>query len=61
MSDNVTICAGARTDITVFGETALQAAEDKLVYKQDPEEKQRYEKVHEDTHTITHLDITKGC
>ena len=56
---NVTICAGARTDIeNEFGETALQTAEESLAYKEDSEEKQRYEKVHEDTHTLTHFDIT---
>ena len=57
VSVNVTICTGARTDIeNEEGKTALQIAEEELSNEDDPEEKQHYEKVHEDTkpsHTLT--------
>ena len=50
VSVNVTICAGARADIEdKTGMTALQIAEKELADEDDPEEKQRYEKVHHDT------------
>ena len=56
------ICAGARTDIeNEYGTTALQVAEKKLAMNYDPEERQRYEKVHKGTHNITHFDIANGC
>ena len=63
MSVNVTICAGARTDIEdKDGKTALQTAEELLANNEDdPERQQPYEKVHKDTHTITHFDIANGC
>ena len=53
---------GANADIRAYftGETLLHAAEQKLAEQSDPEEKQRYEKVHEDTHTITHFYIANG-
>ena len=61
-SVNVTICAGARTDIEdSSGSTALQVAEKELAKQHDLERKQRYEKVHKDTHTIIYFDIVNGC
>ena len=54
------VCLGSSADIMTFGKTPLQAAEQELAKESDPEEKQHYEKVHEDTHTITHFDITNG-
>ena len=54
------LCVGASTDIgNKYGETQLHVAQ--LADESDPETKQRYEKVHEDTHTITHFDTAKGC
>ena len=49
------LCVGASADIAdKDGETPLQAAQRSWIQSSDPEKKQRYEKVHEDTHTITH-------
>ena len=62
MCANVSIYAGARTDIeSIKGVTALQKAGEKLSEESDPEKKQRYEKVHEDTHTITNFGMGNGC
>ena len=55
------VCIGANVDIKdEDGQTPLQVAEEELAKESDPEAKQPYEKVHEDTHihcTITHFDI----
>ena len=46
-------CTGARTDIEDDeGETPMQWVEEELADTDDPEEKQRYEKVLVDAHTI---------
>ena len=56
------VCLGARADIKdEDGKTPLEEAKASLAKTSDPEEKQRYEKVHEDTHTTTHLDNAIGC
>ena len=56
------VCLGARADIKdEDGKTPLEEAEQELAKTSNPEEKQRYEKVHEDTHTITHFDTANGC
>ena len=56
------VCLGASADIqTRYGETLLPAAEKELARKSHPGEKQRLKKVHEDTNTITNLDIANGC
>ena len=53
---------GARADIKAKnGKTPLQVAEEEFTYQSKPEVKQRYEKVNEDMHTITHFDIANGC
>ena len=56
------VCLGASADIKDnWGRMPLQVAENELARESDPEKKQRFEKVHEDTHTITNLDIANGC
>ena len=56
------VCLGASADIKdEDGKTPLQVAEEQLTYQSNAEAKQHYEKVHEDTHTITHFDIAIGC
>ena len=45
------VCLGARAEV----------AEKRLAEESDPKEKQRFEKVHEDTHTVTHLDNAIDC
>ena len=51
------VCLGANADIKdKWGGTPLQMAEEKLAEKSDPEEKQRFEKVHKDSRTITHFE-----
>ena len=56
------VCLGARADLKdKDGKTPLQVAEEWLAERSDPEEKQHSEKVHEDTHTIIHLDNSIGC
>ena len=55
------VSLGASADIKDnYRQTPLQMAEQELA-RSDPEEKQRYEKVYEDTHTITNLDIAYHC
>ena len=52
------LCVGANADIKdKYGETPLQKAQEQLGRTSDPERKQHYEKVDEDTHIITHFDI----
>ena len=54
------LCLGARTSIKdKDGQTPLQAAKEKLSDESDPEARQRYQKVHEDTHTITQFAILR--
>ena len=57
------VCLGASADIKdrYRKKTPLQVAEEELAKEPDPEKKQRYEKVHQDAHTITHFDIANGC
>ena len=43
------------------GKIPLQWAKEQLSSESTPEAKLHYEKVHEDTHTITHFDIINGC
>ena len=60
--DIIILCAGASPDITdPLGKTPLELAEKEMDRKSDPEEKKRYEKVNEDTHTDTHFDIDNIC
>ena len=55
------VCIGARADIkNKEGKTPLQGAEEWLAEESAPVEKHYYEKVHEDTHTITYLDNAIG-
>ena len=45
------VCLGANADIKDDdNKTPLQVAEEELAQKSDPEERQRFEKVLEDTH-----------
>ena len=48
------LCEGASADImdTKDGKTPLQHAQKRLAGVSDPERKQQYEKVHNDTHTV---------
>ena len=56
------VCLGANADIKANGKkTPLQVAEEELAKKSDSGEKQCFEKVHENVHTITHFDIANGC
>ena len=56
------LCIGASADIADnSGRTPLELAQFNISGEVDPEKKQRYEKVYEDTHTITHFSIANGC
>ena len=48
---------GANADMKAFRQTPLEVAKERLGERSDPGGKQRYEEVHEDTHTIKHFDI----
>ena len=53
------LCVGASADIADnYGRTPLKQAQFQFSTEANPEKKQRYEKVHEYTHTITHFDIS---
>ena len=53
------ISVGADANIGSY-ETPLEAAQG-MLESRDNEEGRRFEKVHDDTHTITITDITKVC
>ena len=60
--DIIILCAGASPDIKdPLGKTPLELAEKEMHKRSDPEDKQRYEKVNEETCTITHVDIDNIC
>ena len=60
--DIIILCAGASPDIKdPLGKSPLEKAEKEMHKTSDPEEKQCYEKVNEDTYTITHFDIDNIC
>ena len=51
------VCVGADRKLG----NPLEKAQRKLTVESDPKAKQRYGKVHKDTHTITHFGITNNC
>ena len=55
------LCLGARTNIKDNdGKTPLQVAKEQFLSRQsNPEARQHYEKVHEDTHTIKQFAILR--
>ena len=68
-SSMFTVCVHCNMDIVIFhlgasaditnnnGETPLQRAEQDLANESDPQKRQCYEKVPQDTHTIKHVHI----
>ena len=56
------LCVGASADIASnYGSTPLKLAQERIYEESDPEKRERYEKVHKYTHSITHFDIANGC